>query len=43
MNGFALFRDFAEGLTKGFVLFLTNRNGYIEEVAIPRLDRQVRL
>ena len=38
MNGFALLRDCAHGIARGFALFLTSRNGYLEQVSVPRLD-----
>lgn len=38
MTVLSMFRAFAEGVARGFALFLTSRHNYIEQVSIPRLD-----
>ena len=37
MNVFVLITELAEGLARGFVLFLTGRHNYVEQISTPRV------
>lgn len=43
MNVFVIIRELADGLARGFVLFLTGRHSFVEQVSLPGLrDKKVR-